>query len=77
MKKLFLLTGLGCALIMSGCQQFQDTAQNLRQQSESTITNLSQQADNVKTQVIKTKEKFDEKSQQVVNAVDAVNKVMK
>ncbi len=77
MKKLLFVSGIVGLLILGGCQQFQDTAENLRKEGEKTVNGLSQQADNIKTQVLDTKAKYDEKSQQVVNAVDAVNKVMK
>lgn len=77
MKKLLFVSGIIGLLVLSGCQQFQNTAENLRQQGEQTINGLSQQADNIKTQVLDTKAAYDQKSQQVVNAVDAVNQVMK
>jgi altronate dehydratase len=77
MKKLLFASGIAALLILGGCQQFQDTAENLRKEGEKTVNGLSQQADNIKTQVLETKAAYDEKSQQVVNAVDAVNKVMK
>lgn len=77
MKKLLFVSGILGILALSGCQQIQDQAQTLRQQGESTINGFSQQADTVKKQVLETKAKYDEKSQQVINAVDAVNKVMK
>jgi len=77
MKKILFATGIVGLLILSGCQQFQQSAESIRKQGEDTVNNLSQQADNVKTQVIKTKAQYDQKSQEVVNAVDAVNKVMK
>lgn len=77
MKK-FLFASSAIALVMlGGCQQIQDQAENLRKQGEQTLNGFSQQADNIKTQVLQTKAAYDEKSQQVVNAVDAVNKVMK
>lgn len=74
-KKILALCALSLALF--GCQQFQETAQNLRKQGESTYGTLSQQADQTKTQLIQTKDKFDEKSQQFVNAADAVGKLTK
>lgn len=77
MKKILFASGIIGVLALTGCQQLQDSAENLRKQSEGTINGLSQQADNVKTQVLKTKEAYDQKSQQVVNAVDSVNKVLK
>lgn len=77
MKKILFASGIIGVLALTSCQQLQDSAENLRKQSEGTINGLSQQADNVKTQVLKTKEAYDQKSQQVVNAVDSVNKVLK
>ncbi len=77
MKKILFASGIIGMLALTGCQQLQSSADELRKQGESTINGLSQQADNVKTQVLKTKEAYDEKSQQVVDAVGAVNKVMK
>jgi hypothetical protein len=77
MKKLLLASGVIGILVLSGCQQIQDQAENLRKQSDSTINGFSQQAEGVKTKVLETKAAYDQKSQQVVNTVDAVNKLMK
>ena len=77
MKKILFASGIIGMLALTGCQQLQDSAETLRKQTEGTINGLSQQADNVKTQVLNTKAAYDEKSQQVVEAVGAVNKVLK
>jgi hypothetical protein len=77
MKKLLIATTLMSVLALTGCQQIQNSAQNLRQQGEQTLNGFSQQANGLKTQVLETKAKYDEKSQQVVNAVGAVNNVLK
>lgn len=77
MKKFLFASSAVALVIFTGCQQIQDQAVNLRKQGEQTINGFSQQADNIKTQVLQTKAAYDEKSQQVVNAVDAVNKVIK
>ena len=77
MKK-FLFASCALALVMfSGCKQIQDQAASLQKQGEQTYNGLSQQADSIKNQAIQTKAAIDEKSKQVVNAVDAVNKVLK
>lgn len=77
MKKFLIASGIIGILVLSGCSAIQDQAENLRKQSDSTINEFSQQAEGVKTKVLETKAKYDEKSQQVVNTVDAVNKLMK
>jgi uncharacterized lipoprotein YajG len=75
MKKLILIFTFAAITLLSGCQAIQDQAENLRKQGENTMNGLSQQAENVKTQVIQTKQKYDEKSQEVVNAANALNKL--
>lgn len=75
MKKLLIPSAITALLLLNGCQAVQDQAESLRKQSEDTVNNFSQQAEGLKTQVIQTKQKFDEKSQQVINTVDAVNKL--
>ena len=75
MKKLLISSSLTALLVLGGCQQLEEQAQIIRDQSQKTVSNLSQQAENVKTQIITTKAAIDEKSQQVVNAMDAVNKL--
>ena len=74
-RHLLLTVGLSSLLILSGCQQLQESAQNLRQEGEKTIGGISQQAVDVQTKVLETKAAFDTKSQEVMTAVDAVNKV--
>jgi len=77
MKK-FLFASCALALVMlSGCKQLQDQAASLQKQGEQAYNGLSQQADIIKTQALQTKDAYDQKSQQVVNAVDAVNKAIK
>lgn len=78
-KKLFTKTLVlfSITMALSGCQTLQDQAANLRKQSESALQSASQQADNIKKQAIETKLKFDEKSQQLINAADAINKLTK
>ncbi len=77
MKKILIASGIIGILVLSGCQQLQDQAENLRKESDSTINGFSQQAEDVKTRVLETKAAYDTKSQQIINAADAVNKVMK
>lgn len=77
MKKLLIASTVTGLILLSGCSQIQDQAENLRKQSDDTINGFSQQAEGVKTKVLETKAAYDTKSQQVINAVDAVNKVMK
>ena len=77
MKKFLLVSSFVGILALTGCQQIQDTAQNLRQEGEKTYNGLSQQADNIKTQAIQTKAAYDQKAKDVGNAVEAVNKVLK
>ena len=67
-----VLTGL---VVLSGCQQLKETAQTLRTEGEKTINDLSQQVDTAKNKIIETKMAIELKSQQVVNATDAVNKL--
>ena len=77
MKKLFLISTIAGIGFLAGCQQIQDTAQNLRQQGEKAYNGISQQAENVKTSVLQTKQQIDEKSQQLINTVDSINKLAK
>jgi hypothetical protein len=77
MKKFLLVSSFVGVLAFTGCQQIQDTAQNLRQEGEKTYSGLSQQAENVKAQAIQTKDAYDKKAKDVGNAVEAVNKVLK
>ena len=74
-RHLLLTAGLSSLLLLSGCQQLQESAQNLRHEGEKTIGEISQQAVDVQTKVLETKAAFDTKSQEVMTAVDAVNKV--
>ena len=76
-SKLLLASGFVGIILLSGCQQIQEQAQALRKQGDQAVTGFSQQAIDVQTKVLETKAKYDEKSQQVVNAVDSVNKLMK
>ena len=79
MKKTSFAAGFAIAtttlLVLSGCQKLEETAQNLRHEGEKTIGGISQQAVDVQTKVLETKAAFDTKSQEVMTAVDAVNKV--
>ncbi len=75
MKKLLFAFSALALMILSGCQQLQTEAEKLRKQGEQAINGFSQQADGFKTQVLKTKAQFDEKSQQVVNTMNDFNKL--
>ena len=75
MKRFFLIGSISMLAILSGCQQLQEQAQQLRKGGEQLYTQASQEAESIKTQIIDTKQKFDQKSQQVVNAADALNKL--
>ena len=77
MKKLLIISSFVGILAFTGCQQVQDTAENIRQEGEKTYNGLSQQAENVKAQAIQTKDAYDKKAKDVGNAVEAVNKVLK
>ena len=77
MKKILLASSIVSLIALSGCQQLEKAGQAVRQEGEKAINNLSQQAETTKTSILETKAKFDEKSQQVMTAVDAVNKLSK
>lgn len=75
MKKLLIASGVIGILVLSGCSQLQDQAENLRKQSESTINGFSQQAEGVKTKVLETKAAYDVKASQIQTTLDDVNKL--
>lgn len=76
MKKRALFLAM-TVIFIAGCQQLEEQAQNIRKGGEEAINQASQQVENAKTKIIQTKQQFDEKSQQVINAVDAVDKLTK
>ncbi len=75
MKKTLFIAGMIAAAVLSGCQQIQDQANSLSQQSADAINGFSQQANNIKTQVLQTKAAYDEKAQEVQNTINDVNKL--
>ena len=77
MKKILIASTVASFVVLSGCQQIQDSAQNLKNESSKIVDTASQQAENIKTSALDIKKKYDEKSQQVVNTVDAVNQLTK
>lgn len=74
MKNFLLASGIIVAMILSGCKQVEQQAQLLQKEGEKAVSGLSQQAEKLKTQALETKAAIDKKSQEIVNAVDAVNK---
>lgn len=77
MKKFLLAGGMIAAIALCGCQQIQEQAQNLRKQGETTINGLTAEGEKLKNQALETTAKIQEKTQQLQNAVDAVNKLTK
>lgn len=75
LSRICFLTILLTLVVLSGCREIQDSANAIRKEGETAINQASQQAENIKNQVIQTKQTIDKKSQQVVNAVDALNKL--
>ena len=77
MKKLLIASAVGSFIVLSGCQQIQDSAKNLQDQSQKMIDTASQQAEGIKTSALQVKQKYDEKSQQVMNTVNTVSQLTK
>ena len=88
MKKSFSATiltgGLIAMLFLSGCEQFKQTAQNLRTEGEKAVGNITKEAEDAKNKVLETKAAIDTKAQQLKdaadamkNAADAMNKLAK
>lgn len=78
----FTIVSILALIALSGCNQMQEQAQNLRKSGETLVNEASQQAQSTKTQIIQTKQKIDQKvqdlqdaSKKIQDASDAVKKL--
>ena len=75
MKKTFLFLAAITIFSTSGCQALQNNVDDLKNKSEKTIDQASEQAENAKNKLIQAQQKYAEKSQQLINASDAIEKL--
>jgi len=75
MKKILFVGGILIITVLAGCQQIQEQANSLSQESVNTFSGFSQEASGIKNQVLQTKAAYDEKAQELQNTINDINKL--